>query len=369
MSVLMDIIRGESTISFSYWWKRMLVVSAVAVIASVVALSVKGLNLNVEFTGGISMEVAAPGVSVQEAREELSEIGQGGAKVQIVGTDTLRVQVGEDQAGAEGEIRQTMAEIAGTPVEDVSVSNVSGTWGADVTRQALRALVVFVVLIMLYLSVRLEWKMAVAAIVGVVHDVIITVGIYSIFGLEVSSGTVIAFLTILGVSIYDTVVVFDKVRETEGRARTGGETYTEVVSDAMNVVLLRSLNTTIASLLPVISLLVVGTWIMGAVTLGQFAVAIGVGLAVGAYSSIYVSAPLLAIMKEREPHYMAVRAKSEELSGNRSVVSGAIAEPAEPAAASTAAAAKRPGTGRSGARVPTGTIPPRPRKNTPKKRG
>ena len=187
------------------------------------------------------------------------------------------------------------------------MTDVGPTWGDQVSRKAVTALIFFFVLIALYLTFRFEWKMAFAAIVAVVHDIIITVGVYAIFGFEVTPGTVVAFLTILGFSLYDTVVVFDKIKEntpTLGAER--GDTYSRMVNRSMNQVLMRSINTSFVALLPVASLLVVGSGILGAVALRDFALALFVGLLTGAYSSIFVATPILAWIKEREPRYRAL---------------------------------------------------------------
>jgi preprotein translocase subunit SecF len=219
--------------------------------------------------------------------------------------------------------------------------------------------------------VRLELRMAVGALVAVVHDIIISVGVYSIFQFEVSPGTVIAFLTILGYSIYDTVVVFDKIKENEARAGlTQRMTYTDMVSLSMNQVLLRSLNTTITSIIPVVSILVVGVGIMGAVALGQFGIALFVGLLVGAYSSIMVATPVVAVLKEREPKYRSLREKLEASGGRRSSVMG----PAAPTAAAPSPVVDGDVTvtppapaGAAPLAPPTGAIPPRPRKQGKKR--
>ncbi len=204
------------------------------------------------------------------------------------------------------------------PTTEVSVSTVGASWGSDITEASVRALVLFFAAILLYLTIRLEWRMAVAAIVAVAHDVIISVGVYSIFQFEVTPGTVIAFLTILGYSIYDTIVVDDKIKENERFVGlTGRMTYAQMVNRSMNQVLLRSINTTVVALLPVISLLVVGSWILGAVTLQEFSLALLVGLTAGAYSSIYVAAPILVWLKEKEPKNRSVRERLEASGGGR----------------------------------------------------
>ena len=220
----------------------------------------------------------------------------------------MRVQGPEASPEHEAEVRQKLADIAGTDVANVSVSTVGASWGSDITKSAVRALIFFFIAILLYLTIRLEWRMAVAAIVAVFHDVLISVGVYSVFQFEVTPGTVIAFLTILGYSIYDTIVVDDKIKENERLVgQSGRMTYGQMTSLSMNQVLLRSLNTSIVSILPVISLLVVGAGIMGAVTLEEFSIALLVGMVVGAYSSIGVAAPVLVWLKEKEPKNRTIR--------------------------------------------------------------
>lgn len=354
MSRLGRLNRGETQIDFLQWWRRGLVLSAVLVVVSVLSLFVRGLDLGIDFEGGVSYEVAAPGVSTEQARTALETVGEGSAKIQIVGTDTLRVQGPESTPEQTIEVRRTLAQLADTDPANVSVSSVGASWGGDITRSAIRALVFFFIAILIYLTVRLELRMAIAAIVAVVHDVLISVGVYSVFQFEVTPATVIAFLTILGYSIYDTIVVDDKIKENEGLVGIGGGmTYAQMTSRSMNEVLLRSINTTVVSLLPVLSLLIVGAEIMGAVTLEEFAVALTVGLGVGAYSSIFVAAPVLVFLKERQPRFRAIRERLQ----SQGVATDRAAAPMTTAGQGVAADAAAP-------RTATGVIPPRPRKKT-----
>ena len=194
----------------------------------------------------------------------------------------------------------------------MSVTNVGPTWGDKVSSKALKALVVFFLVLAVYLSFRFEFRMAIAALIAVLHDIIITVGVYAITGFEVTPATVVAFLTILGFSLYDTVVVFDKVKENEARLGVvRGDTYSTMVNRSLNQVLMRSLNTSIVAVLPVASLLFVGTFVLGGQTLKDFALALFVGLIVGAYSSIFVATPILAWLKERQPKYAALRERAQ----------------------------------------------------------
>lgn len=364
MSALGRLNRGETNINFVKWWRYSMVVSGLLIVISIGSLLLQGLNLGIDFKGGVSWEVKAPGVSVDEARDALSSVGEASAKIQIVGTDTLRVQGAESTLEHEVEVRRTLADLAGTDPANVSVSTVGASWGGDVTRSAIRALVFFFIAILIYLTVRLELRMAIAAIVAVFHDVIISVGVYSVFQFEVTPGTVIAFLTILGFSIYDTIVVDDKIKENDRLVGMSGRmSYAQMTAFSMNQVLLRSINTTVVSLLPVISLLVVGAGIMGAVTLEEFAIALLVGLLVGAYSSIYVAAPVLVLLKNREPKYRAI---NERLTAQGVDIDAPVDRVA--LAAQSAVGARRVVAAPTGSSSPTtsavgtGVIPPRPRK-------
>ena len=260
--------------------------------------------------GGTSwqLEVAGESPSVSDVRDVLRPFGLAEAKVQTLGNDSVRVQAEELPPAEQREITVALAEYGEVQPEDVSVSTVGPTWGSTVSEKALRALVIFFIVISLYLWFRFEWKMAVGAIAAVVHDIIVTAGVYAITGFEVSPATVVAFLTILGFSLYDTVVVFDKVKENAATLGTvRGDTYSLMVNRSMNQVLMRSLNTSFVALLPVASLLIVGSGLFGAVALRDFALALFIGLLTGAYSSIFVATPIVAALKEREPRYRALR--------------------------------------------------------------
>ena len=215
-----------------------------------------------------------------------------------------------EQAATTARVTAAMAKLGSTDAAAVSVSNVGPTWGGQVTQRALTALIAFFVLVAIYISFRFEPKMALAAFVAMVHDLLVTVGVYSLFGLQITPDTVIAILTILGYSLYDTVVVFDRVRDnTGGVLKSGDITYGEMVNLSMNQTLARSINTSLVAILPVFSVLVVGAYILGATTLQSYGLALFVGLLSGAYSSIFIASPLLAWMKEREPRFkeLAVR--------------------------------------------------------------
>jgi preprotein translocase subunit SecF len=213
------------------------------------------------------------------------------------------VQVEDQPADVRTKLQEAFAKAAGVDPADVSVASVSATWGKEITRKAITALIVFLLIIAVYISLRFEWRMAVTAIAAMVHDVLVSVGIYSVFGFEVTPATVVAFLTVLGYSLYDSIVVFDRIRDNERRVAAAGMTAGDLINVSTNQVLMRSINTTLSSALPVISLLLIGAGLFGQVTLREFAIALLVGMLTGAYSSIFVASPLLGWLKARSPTF------------------------------------------------------------------
>jgi preprotein translocase subunit SecF len=307
---LSDIFHERTNYDFVGPKRRWFAISAVLIVIGALFFGIRGLNFGIDFEGGTAWEVQARGrsVSTTGARTVAEEAGLKEPTVQILGGDTIRVQSNRTAGDQQAKVRDALAQYAGAKPTDVSINDVGPTWGKEVSSKAIRALIFFFVAIAGYLSLRFEPKMALAAIAAVVHDILITVGAYAVTGFEVTPATVIAFLTILGFSLYDTVVVFDKVKENVAGLGSGGrDTYSGVVNRSMNEVLMRSLNTTFVAVLPVFSLLVVGSYVLGAVTIRDFALALFIGLLTGAYSSIFVATPLLALMKEREPRYQALR--------------------------------------------------------------
>ena len=301
MSTLNDLFRNENRFDFPRLWKRSMALSAALVVLAFGGLVLRGLNLGIEFEGGASWEVRSPEATAEQLRSALEPLGLGDARIQQVANELWRVRAATDGSDGLEAVKIALAEATGVGADDVTANAVGGSWGSEVTAKARNALIVFFGVLFVYISLRLEWKMAAAALLAVAHDIAITVGVYALFQFEVSSATVVAFLTILGYSLYDTMVVFDKVRENDRRAvGATAVTYTEVTSHSLNQVLMRSVNTTLTSILPVIAVLVVGRLILGAVTLQEFAIALLVGLIVGGYSSIFIAAPLVAWFKERE---------------------------------------------------------------------
>jgi len=310
VKTLRMLFRNEHHFDFPAMWRKALVGSAVLVLVSVGALVFRGLNLGIEFEGGTAWEVTAPGVSVADTRDALGGTGAESGKIQTLGSDAIRVRADLDTQEEVAAVTAALAELASVDVTDVSVTTVGPSWGDQITSKARNALFWFFVIVAGYIAVRLEWKMAVGALVAVAHDILISVGVYAIFQFEVTPATVIAFLTIMGYSLYDTIVVYDKVRDVGGRLTvTGRYTYSEMMNQSLNQVLMRSINTSITSVLPVLSMLLIGSVFLGALTLQEFAIALLIGILVGTYSSIFVAASVVAYMKEREAENRAVADK------------------------------------------------------------
>lgn len=259
--------RGETT--FDFIGKRIIgfAISLTIVLAGAVSLLVQGLELGIDFRGGVAWEVPAGDLTNEDARSVLdaNNIESSNAKIQfLTGSElqVMRVQVGDQPEEVRLAVQKSFAELAKVEIEEVSVASVSSSWGRSITEKAVRALIVFFVIVSLYISWRLEWKMAITAIVAMAHDVLLSVGVYSLFGFEVSPATVVAFLTILGYSLYDTVVVFDRVQENATKFASSRQSFANIANVSTNEVLARSLNTTLSSALPVISLLVAGSFML-----------------------------------------------------------------------------------------------------------
>ncbi|HKX75791.1 MAG TPA: protein translocase subunit SecF [Acidimicrobiia bacterium] len=343
-------LRGETRIDFVGRRRTWMQLSAAVLLISAVALIVRDLNLGIEFRGGLSLTAANPAAaSVVDLRAVTNQAGVTDVVIQLVDDGAaVRLQTPALDEETQADLISGVAQVTGTPADQISLDAVGPTFGALILRQSLIALAVFLGAVMLFMTWRLEWKMAATGIVALLHDLVITAGIYAITGFEVTPATVVAALTILGYSLYDTVVVFDKIEE-QIEAQGDRQTVTDIVNRSANLVLSRSILTALTSLLPVGSILFVGAFIFGASSLRDFALALFVGIAVGTYSSLFVATPLLATWKEREPEWISRRHRLEAKASERG---------RRPAAATTVTQ-KPPTTPRSG-RPPT----PRP----PKKR-
>ncbi|MFM8999747.1 MAG: protein translocase subunit SecF [Actinomycetota bacterium] len=293
--------------------RRWAIASGIVILLSLAGFLVRGINLSIEFTGGTQLLYENPsGATVDAirgtlaaepfAREaaEIQSVGSGGVSVRTTSLTDLT----PDERTA---LIAALADQAGIEPEAISQQVVGPTWGAQISRQALIGLIVVLLAITLYITLRFEWKMAIGAMVALLHDVVITGGIYALSGREVAPATVIAILTILGFSLYDTVVIYDKVKENaDNPAMLGRATYEEVANTSMNQVFMRSVNTSLVVILPIISLL-----FFGGATLKDFALAMLIGTTTGAYSSIFIATPLLVVLKEREPKMTMLRHRLE----------------------------------------------------------
>lgn len=315
MGAAHDLYRGRNDYDFPRLFPKTTIVSILLVLVSVVALYARGLNLSIDFEGGSVWEVPSKSFTVDRAREVLSGFGpEVGDKYQeaetVEGDRVIRIQ-GRVESVAEGtKVADALADAAGLSPGQVTVNTVGPSWGDDITRQARNSLIVFMALVAVYITWRLEARMAVAALVAVVHDILLTVGVYALFAIQITPATVISFLTILGFSLYDTIVVYDRVQENAERiGRTGQYTYTAIMRRSLNQVLMRSINTTITTILPILAMLVVGRYVFGQQTLMDFSLALLIGLVSGTYSSLFVAAPLTVALKEREGRWREIRTR------------------------------------------------------------
>jgi len=308
--------RGEVSYDFIGHRKTWYVVSAVLLLVSVASLLILRLSLGIEFRGGAEFRVQAAEVSVDTVRDVVDDTVSTEIVVQQVGDNTVRAQTEALESREVEEIRLALAERFGLERADVSTQFIGPSWGRDISEKALRALLFFLLGVVVFLSLYFEWKMALAAMVALLHDLVITAGLYSLIGFEVTPATVIGFLTILGYSLYDTVVVFDKVREnTQGLTGGSRTTYSGAVNLAVNQTLVRSINTSVIALLPIAAILFAGVVLLGAGPLKDLSLALFIGVAVGAYSSVFIAPAVLAQLKEREP---AMQALARRVSSRKS---------------------------------------------------
>lgn len=311
--------QGLTTVDFVGRRKVWFSASLAVILIGLASLGIRGFNLGIDFKGGNSWEVLAPHSSISAMTTAVTNAGLANPTVQKLGSETYQVTAdlngdsAQTQTNITNAVVGAMAKQAGVNPIQVSTASVGPTWGGQVTNRALEALIVFFLAVVLYISIRFEPKMALAAFIAMIHDLLVTVGVYSLFGFQITPDTVIAILTILGYSLYDTVVVFDRVRDnansTNAILKSGNVTYSEMVNLSMNQTLARSINTSLVAILPVLAVLVVGAYILGATTLQNYGLALFVGLMSGAYSSIFIASPFLAWLKEREPRYQELASR------------------------------------------------------------
>lgn len=297
---------GEKSFNFIGRRVTWYLLSAGVILAAVLITTLRGgFTFGIEFRGGSEFQVSNPAsieTSIAEQTVTAEVGGTAAPKISIVGGSSVRIQTDQLTTEETDALRVSLAEAYDVPVEQVTSSFIGATWGSDITAQSLRALAIFLVLVSIVMSLYFRtWKMSVAAIVAVLHDLVITAAVYGAFGLEVTPAAVIGLLTILGYSLYDTVVVFDKIREnTETSYDESKRTFAESVNLAVNQTLVRSINTSIVAALPVSSILFIGSILLGAGTLRDIALSLFVGILCGAYSTIFIAAPLYAQLREGE---------------------------------------------------------------------
>jgi preprotein translocase subunit SecF len=336
--------RGEISVNFVGRQRLWYTISGLILLVSIVALLVRGLDFSVDFKGGAIFTFSSPSSSLSQVQNAVESGGVSGAIVQQTHTGdkvNWEVQTKALTGPQTVKLEKDLSTSLGVSTDNITVKTVGPLWGSQISAKAAQALIAFLIVLVIYLSIAFEWKMAVSAFIALIHDLVIAVGIYALAGFQVSPATVIGLLTILGYSLYDTVVVFDKVRENTagllGGART---TYSQAANLALNQTLVRSINTSLIALLPVSAILIVSTALLGSNNeLEELALVLFVGMLSGTYSSIFIATPVLADLKEREPQYQALAKRvAVRASGGR----------AAKRAAAKAEAGARPGTGSTG---------------------
>ncbi|MEU9449494.1 protein translocase subunit SecF [Streptomyces sp. NPDC048277] len=300
--------RGE--ISYDFVGKRKIWygVSILITITAILGLAVRGLHMGIDFQGGAVFTTPKTSVSVAQAETYAKDASGQEAVVQKLGTGGLRIQIAGMDTTKSDATKAALAKDMKLNPESIAADLVGPSWGDEIANKAWEGLAIFMVLVVVYLAIAFEWRMAVAALVALIHDITITTGIYALVGFEVTPGTVIGLLTILGYSLYDTVVVFDSLKEqTKDITKQTRFTYSDIANHSINGTLVRSINTTVVALLPVAGLLFIGGGFLGAGTLNDISLSLFVGLAAGAYSSIFIATPLVADLKEAEPQMKALK--------------------------------------------------------------
>ena len=313
MGLISRLYRGETRIGFIASRKRWYLASAIALLICILSMSIRGFNYGVEFAGGseFRLQVAGTSITTSEVNSAFSkagtstenppqEVGSGSTRSIVVDTKTISPAV-------QLKLIDDVAKQINLPASKFNPTSVSSSWGHDISVKAVEGLIVFLIAVSIYISIRFQWRMAVGGIVALIHDLVIAAGIYSLVGFEVSPSTVVGLLTILGFSLYDTVVVYDKVAENSRDILAGSRmTFSEAANTAVNQTLMRSINTSLIALLPVAGLLFVGVGVLGVGEIKDLALVLFVGLASGAYSSLFLATPLVVDLTEREPAYKAL---------------------------------------------------------------
>ncbi|WP_415852352.1 protein translocase subunit SecF, partial [Streptomyces albus] len=299
--------RGEVGYDFIRHRKIWYGVSILITITAIVGVVVRGLNMGIEFEGGAVFTTPKTTASVQQTTEAAEKVSGHTAIVQALGDGGKRIQIAQVDTKTSTKVKEELADELKVDAEKIDAQLVGPSWGEQIANKAWQGLGIFMILVVIYLAIAFEWRMALAALIALIHDLTITVGVYSLVGFEVTPGTVIGLLTILGYSLYDTVVVFDGLRESSKNVTKQTKfTYSEIANRSINGTLVRSINTTVVALLPVAGLLFIGGGMLGGGMLNDIALSLFVGLAAGAYSSIFIATPLVADFKERTPQMKAL---------------------------------------------------------------
>ena len=382
--------RGEVSVNFVGRKRTWYAISGAILLISVVALLTRGLNFSVDFKGGAVFQFTAPAASQAQVSTAVTDAGVAGAIVQQLSGklgNSWQVQTRTLSNTETNNVQSSLISHLHLNAAKISTQFVGPSWGSQISGKALEALIAFLIVIVIYLTIAFEWKMAVAAFVALIHDLVIATGVYALTGFQVSPATIIGLLTILGYSLYDTVVVFDKVREnTAGLLSGARSSYSQAANLALNQTLVISINTSLIALLPVAAILFVGGGLLGAGELKDLALVLFVGMLSGTYSSIFIATPVLADLKEREPQYQALakrvsvraqagkRSEAKAQSGTRSRAaesSVALSEPelddeydgddVPPDELTTTGSRVPGGTGAPGGRTASSTTRPGPR--------
>jgi preprotein translocase subunit SecF len=369
MSVFRRLYRGETRIDFIGSRRRWYAASGLIVLICILSFVFRGFNYGIEFKGGASYQLKVAGTSITATQtvqaftssgttpEDAPQVvGSGGNRSIVVNTGTLDARTSQN-------LQQSVAKKLHVPLSSVNYQTIGSSWGHDTTLKALEGLIVFLIAVSIYMALRFQWRMAVGGIIALAHDLIVAAGIYSLVGFEVTPSTIVGLLTILGFSLYDTVVVYDKVAENSRDILAGSRmTFSDAANLAVNQTLMRSINTSLIALLPVAGLLFVGAGILGVGTIKDLALILFVGLASGAYSSLFLATPIVVELTEREPQYKALtkRVIAKRASERRKLTDSGAAEPVGAAAGASAIGGHR-GGGPAPAPRP-GARPQRPRR-------
>jgi len=312
MSVFRSLYRGETRFNFIGTRRRWYAASGLILLVCILSFVLRGFNWGIEFKGGSQFQIKASGTSItaKEAETAFRNAGLEPADAaRVVGSGSTRqvvVKTKDVTPAEQASVRAKVISELGLPSnsDSISVQSVSSSWGHQVSVKAIEGLIVFLIVVSIYLSIRFQWRMAVGALIALVHDLLLAAGVYSLVGFEVTPSTVVGLLTILGFSLYDTVVVYDKVAENSKDITAGTRsTFSEAANLAVNQTLMRSINTSLIALLPVAGLLFVGAGVLGVGTIKDLALILFVGLASGAYSSLFLATPIVCDLVERQPAY------------------------------------------------------------------